>query len=213
MAEPLEIELKYRVDDGAVFVALAYRLQLGEYDLRPLGDSERQVNTYFDTPDFRLRAARYGLRVRRIATRRIVTLKGDAQVRDGLHQRAEWEMPVESDEPRDWPPGEARDRALALAGDAPLLPILTIETLRRHVEAWRDARYVAEIALDEGVIFAAGREQTFRELEIELRPDGGSADLEVLGNLLRWRFGLEPDDRSKLARGMALLSSMPDGEK
>lgn len=202
---PLEIELKFRVEEPDTFVALARPLVLGDFRLQPAEDVEQQHNVYFDTPDFRLRARRFGLRLRQLGSRRVVTLKGETQARDGLHQRAEWEMPVEGDDPLQWPAGEVRDRAFALAGDAPLQPILSIQTTRRHVYAWRGSRRVAEIALDDGVIHAGGREQTFRELEVELLAGGERADLEALGSLLRQRFGLQPDDRSKLARGMALL--------
>lgn len=202
---PIEIELKFRVDDPSIFRALARPITLGDFQLNPVGDGEHQHNTYYDTPDFRLRAQRYGLRVRTVGHHRIATLKGETQSRDGLHQRPEWEMPVESDDPSRWPPGDVRDRALALAGGAPLQPVLAIETLRRLVRVWRGARCVAEMALDEGVIYAGGREQMFYELEIELLPEGARDDLDLLGTLLRQQFPLSPDNLSKLARGLALL--------
>ncbi|MCS6839585.1 MAG: CYTH and CHAD domain-containing protein [Roseiflexus sp.] len=202
---PFEIELKFRVDDPAIFRALSRPMTLGAFRLQPVGDGEHQHNTYYDTPDFRLRAQRYGLRVRTIGHTRIATLKGETQSHDGLHQRPEWEAPVESDDPQRWPPGDVRDRALALAGGAPLRPVLTIETLRRLVRVWRDAHCVAEMALDEGVIYAGGREQMFYELEIEALPEGTRDDLHTLGALLQQAFPLQPDNLSKLARGLALL--------
>ncbi len=203
--DPVEIELKFRVDDPAIFRALARPITLGDFQLKPAGDGEHQHNTYYDTPDFRLRAQRYGLRVRTVGRTRIATLKGETRSRDGLHQRPEWEMTVESDDPQHWPPGDVRDRAFALAGGAPLQPVLTIETLRRPVRVWRGSRQVAEIALDEGVIYAGGREQMFYELEVELLPEGVRDDLDALGALLQQEFPLQPDNLSKLARGLALL--------
>lgn len=203
--KPLEIELKFRVDDLSVFRAMERPITLGDFHLKPVGDGEHQHNTYYDTPDFRLRAQRYGLRVRTVGHTRIATLKGESQSRDGLHQRPEWEMPVTNDDPQHWPPGDVRDRALALAAGAPLQPVLTIETFRRHVRAWRGERCVAEIALDEGVIYAGGREQMFYELEVELLPEGTRDDLDTLGTLLQQQFALHPDNLSKLARGLALL--------
>jgi inorganic triphosphatase YgiF len=202
---PIEIELKFRVDDPSIFRALAHPIILGDFQLKPVGDGEHQHNVYYDTPDFRLRAQRYGLRVRTVGHTRIATLKGETLSHDGLHQRPEWEMPVASDDPQHWSPGDVRDRALALAGGAPLQPVLTIETLRRPVCVWRDSRRIAEIALDEGVIYAGGREQMFYELEIELLPEGARDDLDALGALLQRTFPLQPDNLSKLARGLALL--------
>jgi inorganic triphosphatase YgiF len=64
---------------------------------------------------------------------------------------------------------------------------------------------VAELSLDEGTISANGREQRFRELEIELLDGGARADFAELVALLRARFRLVPEERSKLARGLALL--------
>ncbi|MCS6937669.1 MAG: CYTH and CHAD domain-containing protein [Roseiflexaceae bacterium] len=211
---PLEIELKFRVADPAVFRALSRPTTIGDFRLQPAGDGEHQHNAYYDTPDFRLRARRYGLRVRTVGHTRIATLKGETQSHEGLHQRPEWEMPVESDDPQRWPPGDVRDRAFALAGGAPLRPVLTIETLRHPVRVWRGPRCVAEMALDEGVIYAGGREQMFYELEIELLPEGTRDDLDALGALLQQTFPLQPDNLSKLAHGLALLDeAMSDAEE
>jgi inorganic triphosphatase YgiF len=91
-----------------------------------------------------------------------------------------------------------------LAG-APPLPILTIRTLRRHIYASRDSVDIAEISLDDGIIRAGGREEHFRELEIELLGEVARADLDALVALLRERYPLAPEERSKLARGLALL--------
>jgi inorganic triphosphatase YgiF len=209
--DPLEVELKFRVDDPAIFAAFSHPTTLGDFLLKPVGDGEHQHNVYYDTPDFRLRTQRYGLRVRTVGHSRIATLKGETLAQDGLHQRPEWEMPVDSDDPQRWSPGDVRDRAFALAGGAPLQPVLTIETLRRTVRVWRGSRCVADMALDEGVIYAGGREHLFHELEIELLPEGTRDDLDELGALLRQQFALHPDNLSKLARGLALLDeATPD---
>ncbi|HEX9439464.1 MAG TPA: hypothetical protein VF909_07280, partial [Roseiflexaceae bacterium] len=64
---------------------------------------------------------------------------------------------------------------------------------------------IAEISLDEGTISAGGREQRFRELEIELSGRAVRTDLDRIAELLRARYLLTPEDRSKLARGLALL--------
>ncbi len=211
---PLEVELKFRVDDPAIFVALSRSTTLGDFLLKPVGDGEHQHNVYYDTPDFRLRAQRYGLRVRTVGHSRIATLKGETLAQDGLHQRPEWEMPVDSDDPQRWPPGDVRDRAFALTGGAPLQPVLTIETLRRTMRVWHGSRCVADMALDEGVIYAGGREHLFHELEIELLPEGTRNDLDELGALLRQQFNLHPDNLSKLARALALLDeATPDVDK
>ncbi|MFN8501267.1 hypothetical protein [Kouleothrix sp.] len=144
--------------------------------------------------------------MRLIGQRRIATLKGAATVRDGMYERDEWEAEIgPSDDPADWPAGELRDRVLALLGGAPVAPELSMRTLRHHVYAERGGARVAELSLDEGDISAGGLAQHFRELEAELLRDGTRADLDELVGLLRARFPLAPENRSKLARGLALL--------
>ena len=201
----MEIEAKYRVDDQRIFDDLLSLAALGSFRLAPAPDPEDQRNTYFDTADGRLRTARYGLRVRDLGTRRIATLKGDARVVDGVYERDEWEVAIgDDDRPAAWPASEARERVLALLDGAPLQPLLTIRTTRQHVYALRDDVRIAELSLDAGTISAGGLTEAFRELEIELL-DGTRADFDALIELLRERLPLVAEDRSKLARGLALL--------
>ena len=58
----MEIEAKYRVDHQHTFDDLLSLAALGPFHLAPAPDPEDQQNTYFDTPDGRLRAGHYGLR-------------------------------------------------------------------------------------------------------------------------------------------------------
>lgn len=208
----MELEAKFRIDDDQIFPTLLGLKSLGPFNLEVAPHPEDQRNVYFDTADRRLRQAQYGLRVRTIGRRQIATLKGAAQVSDGMYERDEWEVDVEDDDPRAWPPGEVRDRVLKLLGGAELAPTLTIQTQRQHMYAERNGTRMAELSLDEGDINAGSRTQHFRELEIELLKGGGRADLDELVALLRERFTLIPEDRSKLARGLALLDEAEAAE-
>jgi triphosphatase len=204
----MEIEAKFRVDDERTFHELLELHALGPYQLIAEHEPESQRNVYFDTADRRLRARRFGLRVRELHERRIATLKGEATVRDGMHERDEWEIDIGADDrPESWPAGELRDHVLALTGGAALAPTLEIRTLRRHIFAERDGARFAELSLDEGAFDVAGRAEPFRELEVELIAGGARSDLDALVALLRERFNLVPEERSKLARGLALLES------
>ena len=204
----METEAKFRVEDDETFPRLMHLEAIGPFRLAAEPHVEDQRNVYFDTADRRLRAGQYGLRVRDLGDRRIATLKGAAQAKDGMYERDEWEVEIgDDDRPAAWPPSEARERVLALLGGAALQPILTIHTQRRHIFATRDGVRVAELSLDEGSISAGGREAHFRELEIELLKTGARTDLDALVALLRQRFTLIREDRSKLARGLALLDA------
>src|SRR6266508_432647 len=146
----MEIEAKFRVDDQQTFPQLLALDTIGPFKLIAEPDAEDQQNVYFDTADQRLRAGQYGLRVRDLGNRRIATLKGAAQARDGMYERDEWEVEIgDDDRPSAWPPSEARDRALALLGGAEALPILAIRTRRRHIIASRHGTRTAELSLDE----------------------------------------------------------------
>ena len=208
LRNPMEIEAKFQVADDQTFPALARLGAIGPFRLVAAPGVDDQRNVYFDTADRRLRAGQYGLRVRDLGDRRVATLKGAAKVQDGMYERDEWEAEVGADDrPDSWPPGELRDRVLALLGGAELQPILTILTRRQHIYAERGDRRVAELSLDDGTISAGWREQRFRELEIELLKGAERADLDELVALLRARFALVPEERSKLARGLALLDA------
>jgi inorganic triphosphatase YgiF len=201
----MEIEAKYRLDAADMERVAALR-DLGAYTLRPAPEPELQRNHYFDTADGRLRQARYGLRVRELPDRALITLKGPASVAaDGVHRRAEFEFPGSDPHPAAWPPGEARDLAVALISAAPLVELLTIDTERRIFHVDREGEEVAELCLDRGAIAAGGRTAPICELEVELRPAGVPADLAAIAAALRAHIPLEPELRSKLARGLALL--------
>ena len=173
---------------------------------------QRLGNTYFDTPDGDLEAARMALRLRRIDGRTLQTVKTRGEGGGGLSRRGEWEWEVAG-------PG------LDLAGLAGLPPAeLGREVLSRlaprfttdfHRETWRVEHAGAriEVALDEGEILADGRRVAIRELELELKA-GEPEALWSLAEALAESVPLRPADTSKAARGGALLRGtwkLPEG--
>ncbi|NJK80140.1 MAG: CYTH domain-containing protein [Chloroflexaceae bacterium] len=200
-----EIEAKYRLATAADLEILAGLSRLEHYTLQ-MEDSEEQRNTYYDTAERTLEQQRYGLRIRTVGDRHIATLKGQEEARDGVFQRGEWEVEATDPHPATWPAGEAREKAFELLGEAHLEERLTIRTLRQRRLALRDNRAVAEVSLDEATIDAGGQSTTFREVEIELLPDGTPEDIAALTAALQQYTALIPEQRSKLARGLALLS-------
>jgi len=202
----MEIEAKFRVVNRGVFTSLRQLATLGPFRLVHTPGTEHQHNTYFDTADRRLTAARVTLRVRDLGRRRIATVKRSLSTHAGIHTREEWEVDLECGEhPADWPASTARAQALAALDGAAIFPLMTIRTCRQHSYAVLADAQVAEISLDEGVIMAGGRIMGFRELEVELLPEGTRADLDLLANRLQARFMLIPEARGKKKRGLALL--------
>jgi inorganic triphosphatase YgiF len=209
--DPQEIEAKLAAPDERVFAELLALDALGQFALRPLEQPERQVNVYFDTADGRLRDARHGLRVRSIGERRILTLKGPARLTGDVQARSEWEQELGGDTPDALPDGELRARVQALTGGRSLEPVAVVHTLRQHIQATPSAAQApaVEIALDEGLITAGGRSMPLREVELELLAGGDRADLDRLVALVRERFGLEREPRSKQQRALELRDIPP----
>jgi inorganic triphosphatase YgiF len=205
----MEIEKKYRIDDTAHFATFAALASLGHYTLRHEAHSKHQQNVYYDTADRRLGNARYGLRIRQTDGHSVATLKGPGDDSAGTFRREEWEFATDNPDPATWPAGEARERALSIINQMPLLPLLTIETQRRHTIALRDEVEIAEFSLDQSTIYANQQSEHFCELEIELLPAGSEADLSALEHSLGQHIPLVPEDRTKLERGIALLDSTP----
>lgn len=200
----MEIEAKYKISAGDMD-RLATLSALGPYTLRTMV-SEHQRNTYYDSADGRLAQARYGLRIRQIGKRSIITLKGPARVDDqGIHRRAEFEFPGDDPDPAHWPAGPARDLAQALLLGAPVRPLLTIETNRRIIHAHRDGQDRVELSLDRGTIYAGKKQAPICELELEVLPTGSVYDITELAAVLSALVNIMPERQSKLERGMALL--------
>lgn len=202
----MEIEAKFRVVNRAVFTGLRQLTTLGHFLLVHTPGTERQHNTYFDTADRRLTAARTSLRVRDLGSRRLATVKRSLSTEAGIHTHEEWEVDLDGGEhPLDWPASAARDRALAALDGAAIFPLMTIRTRRQYSYTLLADAHVAEISLDEGVIMAGGRTVSFRELEAELLPAGTRTDLDALIEHLQAQFVLIPESRGKKKRGLALL--------
>ncbi len=203
----MEIEAKFRIADASVFTHLVTLQTLGAYTLRVEEQTVHQRNTYYDTSEQLLSQARYGLRTREAKGKTLVTLKGPNLSQRGIQERAEWTMETDNPDPHTWDNDEARSQALAIIGDTPLIPLLTMETQRRHIYAMQHTsdHAIAELCLDEVTIFAGGQTTSFCELEIELLNDASHRDLDALIAALQVHHTLIPEPRTKLEQGLALL--------
>ena len=166
--------------------------------------------TYHDTPDLRLRAAGFGLRLRRDAATGAVrqTLKaGGAGA--GLFQRDEWECAVAGEHPD----REALARtplAAILETDDPvaiLAPVFVVEAERLSAPV-RIGDAVIEVTFDEGAAIAGSARSAICEIELEL-VSGKPRDLFALARKLARKADLRPGLRSKAETGYALVT----GEK
>lgn len=203
---PEEVELKLTVLDPAAIRELVLDPAAGLPGVVPLGPARSLdvEDRYLDTAGGTLRAAGLVARIRTSPGGRRLTVK--SLVRRGagaVHRRLELEGDAGAgDDPRVWPPSDARDRLLDTVGGDPLTALATLRQ-RRLQRDFAVGSSVVELSLDDvGVAAQDGRTDRWTELECELR-SGDEADLAVLGAILAGRPGLEPATTSKLDRALA----------
>lgn len=205
---PQEIEYKFAVPDAASFDQLCTLTELGPFVLHDAG-LRQDDDVYLDTLEYAILRAGYVCRLRqRTGDTWLATIKGLQNRGDdthaGLHQRTEIEVTLPGPaEPPDWPAGPARDLALTLMGDDPLVELVRLRQ-QRHIRAAQiEGRSVAEVSLDATTL--DGVEQPFWTVEIELAATGTEVELQQLSEKLRASFPvLQPESRSKLELALNL---------
>ena len=207
----MEIELKYRIDTVEQYEAL-----LADAWIAGLAESDEPETVYmkaayFDSADFTLTRHNIAFRIRSEKERTFATLKW----RDvdngigGLYIRSEINIPV-TDQTCFFTPDasifkespEGRD-LLDILDDKPLVNIFDMIFTRKRIRI-DYGQSILEIALDEGVIVVGVKSVPFRELEIEIY-SGNKEDLLAVGKQIADKYGLEPELKTKFARGIELL--------
>jgi len=214
----IEVELKYHVLDVAAAERLLHSDSLGSFSAASPVRSLQHEDRYVDTAGGDLARAGFAVRLRRSGRGLTVGVKSLARhdVAGGIaHRREELEGPAHnSASPLEWPPSDARSLVLELAGDAPLVELVTIRQLRRRREL-RDGTTRVEISLDEVDVLARSEViDRFVDLEAELLK-GDESRLAVLDEVFGAEPGLRPAERSKLEMALEALrrhhGNGPDG--
>lgn len=200
---PVETELKLKIPPGYLDKLrrnpLLRRLAVGRATTRKL------YSVYYDTPELALQASKAALRLRRSGRQWLQTLKGGGEVRAGLHQRNEWEMPVA---------GEALDLDALEAGGGRLprgvrehLQPVFITDFSRNARLLRFEGAEIELCLDSGEIRAGEKKQPISELELELR-SGNPRQLFELALALLDAVPLQLESVSKAEHGYRLVGGI-----
>ena len=187
----VEYELKYRAN-----AEVLERIQAdfpGEYTVTEM------TTTYYDTPGGDLAKLFWTLRHRREGNEHICTLKTPA----GIDGRSEYEWHCEDIH-------EAIPHLSRLTGSNALNQLVErglVETcgarFTRTARMFRAGATMVELAMDQGVLTNAGKEEPFAELEIELKR-GYREEVQVMGFLLAEAYELEPETKSKYQRSREL---------
>jgi CHAD domain-containing protein len=208
MATRVEHELKYRVRDRAAAERLLTASELAGFSAVGPVRTVQMEDRYVDTTDGALARAGYAARIRHEPGTTLVSVK--ALRRGGhplaaLHRREELEGPADrAAPPADWPSSAARALILELAGDAPLVEIVTIRQLRRR-RAFADPTGELEASLDDVDVVSRGDVVArFTDLEIELRSGDPEALTRVAAALER-EADLEPAPASKYEAALLAL--------
>lgn len=204
----MEVEYKWDLTDAGGPAALDAAEKLSPY-IRGSKDIAMHA-TYYDTVDGDVLALRGGLRRREENGLSVCSLKLEVEVSDGKATREEYE--VACDDIRQAlellpEAGAPRDVCEMLAGKELKVNCETefdrrAFSLAVGAQGAADA-FEAELAFDEGVLRRDGREQDFREMELEHK-DGSLDAFDAFALDIQDTAHLTPQPLSKLARAMSV---------
>jgi triphosphatase len=207
----MEIELKYSIAEPELADEILSDPWVLEHTESTEPEVIRMKAAYFDTEDRVLTRNNIAFRIRTEGVRTLATLKwkdDDEGIR-GLYVRSEINVPVSDPscffhpDPEIFKESEDGANLLEVIEGKPLVNVFDMIFTRRRLRI-DVGRSILEICCDEGVIVAGSKTEQMREMEIEIY-SGSRDDLLEAGNLLAEKYGLEPELRTKFARGVALL--------
>lgn len=197
-----EIKLQLQNDDN---------IDLSQLDwLKPfwLSPPRRQhlVSVYFDTPDLYLIEHRVGLRLRNNDGQWLQTVKCSGQVKDGLHQREEWEHRLSTDQ---FDLELLKQTPLVDMIDDPaiwskLKPVFTTDFERQTLQLSLPDKTEVELAYDRGEVRTQTLAEPIHEIELELK-NGSVESLKLLAEQCIKQLSVEFYDESKAHRGYRLI--------
>jgi triphosphatase len=164
-------------------------------------------NTYFDTPDQVFEKQKMGVRVRGCNGKYEQTLKTQKSVSGGLHERLEFNVPLESDTPDPVLfPKEAWPNDLECRPEDMLLEPQFSTFFTRHTINLSHPKGGCELVFDEGEVSTENSTKAINEIELELVSGDVSVLIEAAEALNT--EGLRLSDVSKAAQGYTLLSGV-----
>lgn len=202
---PLEQELKLVVNSDAPLDLSS--LILPNYIIDGEIVTAHLVSTYFDTRELYLVSQRVGLRMRQSDGVWMQTVKTSGHVKDGLHQREEWEHTLDTAE---WDLEKLKQTPLAIIIENSVIwskigPVFTTDFERKTLQLRTTDDTQIEFAYDRGRVIAGELTQAIHEIELELK-SGNVAHLIVLASELQQQLSLSPSDISKAKMGYQLIN-------
>lgn len=200
----MEKEFKFALSDPAVFDEIVKNAAINRIGIEAVEEIDMHA-AYFDTADFDFRRKGIAYRIRQEDDRCTATIKWDVNVKEGFHQREEFNLVVNDERFAENPDieifisSDAYDVLHEAAGDKPLMPTISMDYQRRQFKV-DTGKSISCISVDEGVIHhIEGHNVPICELEVEWYY-GDDDDFMALAELIRTKYGLTTEDRSKLQR-------------
>jgi len=201
----MEIEAKFGIEDEPTSEAIGGLDSIGDFEF----SAPRTVKThdvYLDSRERILLAGGYALRRRESESGCLLSLKSIAASEEPVQRREEIEEELGAQPSAGvLGSGPLREKIMDIAGEAPLVPLLELKQDRRVREICRSGRSIAELSLDQVEFQCGGCPIAWKELEIELGPQGTEEELGELVELFRERWELRAQTRSKFSRALDLL--------
>ena len=144
----MEVEAKFSIPDEQTYQRLLEATSLAGYTLKE--PALLQIHDrYVDTAEGAILAGGYACRIRQQNDLTYATLKGLGTASGAIHRREELEVELPRPlPPQQWPPSAARDLALRLSEQEPLVTILEAHQARHRRHLCDGDRVVAELNLD-----------------------------------------------------------------
>ena len=198
-----ELKLVVEADDKLDLLSLSWLVALADREL----ETHQLISTYYDTPDRYLSKLKLGLRLRKKGSQWFQTVKTAGKVREGLHQRQEWEDELIDER---WDLDKLKQTPLAeIIEDGEswsmLQPVFTTDFIRETLQLTVTDGTQIELAYDRGEVRAGNLRSSIHEIELELK-SGSVEQLKQLAERLQEHFSLKPSDCSKAKQGYQLAS-------
>jgi CHAD domain-containing protein len=207
---PVEVELKFRVVDLAAAERYLVADSIGPFTAGAAARATQLEDRYVDTAAGALTRAGFAVRLRQSGRDTVVSVKSLARTNGagGSVRREELEGPADRTAgPLEWPASDARSLVLELAGDAPLVELVTIRQLRRK-RIVRDGDTRVELSLDEVDVVVRSRVvDRFVELEAEL-VKGDEERLAELAAVFASDQALTSEQGSKLEAALTAVRAI-----
>ncbi len=207
-----EVEWQFDVDDLGLVERWLRDLPASLPIAITSAEPEEHLDTYFDTPDWRVYRSGYALRSRRLQGHADLTLKALTGRGDGYAARREvtqhlLETEVDSiDEIH----GSVGDRVAAMRGRSHTGPLFTAITRRKRYRLWREGREIGELSLDNTTFIGDTFEDQSQLMRVELETTVEQTKrLRPFVDAMAQACNLRPAAASKFLTGTSILQLEP----